>query len=111
MTNLGLGSGFRQVLWFPPHWLVMTPTYLAEKLTGSPRVRAFHCTWVGLTLAITQNMGDLIVQFLCTYITVFAFALKKNNVSAIFISIQHICKYRVQKKGKMERKLATGNVY
>ena len=49
--------------------LVMTYTYLAggvnsDQLGGSPRVRAFHCTWVGLTLGITPNVVDSTVQFM-----------------------------------------------
>ncbi len=31
---------------------------------GSPRVRPFHCTPVGLTFAITPNAGDSGAQFL-----------------------------------------------
>ena len=32
---------------------------------GSPRARPFHCTSVGLTLAIAPNVDDWTVQFMC----------------------------------------------
>ena len=49
-----------------------------DQLGGSPRARPFHCTSVGLTLAIAPNVGDSTVQFMCVG-SAFALTLYKQS--------------------------------
>ena len=57
-----------------------------DQLGGSPRARPFHCTTVGLTLAIAPNVGDSTVQFMCVGS---AFALTLYKQSKIRISLSY----------------------
>ena len=49
-----------------------------DQLGGSPRARPYHCTTVGLTLAIAPNVGDSTVQFMCVG-SAFALTLYKQT--------------------------------
>ena len=58
-----------------------------DQLGGSPRARPFHCTSVGLTLAIAPNVGDSTVQFMCVG-SAFALTLYKQSKIRISLSYQ-----------------------
>ena len=57
-----------------------------DQLGGSPRARPFHCTSVGLTLAIAPNVGDSTVQFMCVG-SAFALTLYKQSKIRISLSL------------------------
>ena len=69
-----------------------------DQLGGSPRARPFHCTSIGLTLAIAPNVGDSTVQFMCVG-SAFALTLYKqskirypslSNLPSLFKSQEHL---------------------
>ena len=54
---------------------------------GSSRARPFHCTPVGLTPAISPNVGDSTVQFVLVEICVRAKPCKKGDLNIYFYQI------------------------